>query len=474
MYTDLRGWLQEVESIGELEVVKGADWNLEIGGLIELIQRSRPAGKVPALLFDEVSGYRPGYRICVNLFSSLKRLGITTGIRQTGSELEFIQAWREKWNSLSPIPPEVVDTGPVLENVHTGNDINMWEFPVPKWHKHDGGRYIGTANLTITRDPDEGWVNLGTYRVMVHDENKLAFYISPGKHGRIHRDKYFSRGEPCKVAISFGHDPLLFLMASNAFPFGQCEYDYAGAFKGEPVQVIKGPFTGLPIPAHAEIAIEGEAYPDERLPEGPFGEWTGYYASDTRPEPVIHVKTVMHRDNPIICGEPPMRPPTSDTLARGIMQAALIWDQMERAGVPDIRGVRVHEAARRFLIIVSIRQRYPGHSRQAALAAASCHAGAYMGRYVVVVDDDIDIWNTDEVIWAIATRSDPERSIDILRHCWSSPLDPIIEVERKGFSSRAIIDACRPWERRETFPKVVTVDEEVAKAVKAKWAGTLL
>ncbi len=441
--------------------------------LIELVHRSRSAQKTPALLFDELTGYDAGYRICASPLSSLKRLGLTAGIKATDTPVEFIQAWREKWNAVSPIPPRVVDSGPVLENVHTGKDINMWEFPVPRWHKEDGGRYIGTADLVITRDPDAGWINLGCYRVMVHDENKLAFYISPGKHGRIHRDTYFSRSEPCKVAISFGHDPLLFMMSSNALPYGQTEYGYAGGFKGEPIDVIEGPYTGLPIPAHSELAIEGIAYPDERLPEGPFGEWTGYYASDSRPEPVIQVKTVMHRNNPIICAEPPMRPPTADTMARGIMQSALVWEQMEKAGVPDITGVRFHEAANRFMVIVSIKQRYPGHSRQAGMVAAACHAAAYLGRFVIVVDDDIDIWDTDHVIWAISTRVDPERSIEIIRRMWSGPLDPAIEVERKGFNSREIIDACRPWERRATFPKVVTVDNEAAKMIKEKWAGQL-
>jgi len=165
-------------------------------------------------------------------------------------------------------------------------------FPTPRWHPLDGGRYIGTGSFDITRDPDDGWVNLGTYRVMVHDARRLGYYISPGKHGRLHRQKYFDRGQPCPVAMVFGSDPLLFLASCTEIPFGVSEYDWVGAIRGEPMQVTRGPGTGLPIPADAEIVVEGHASDQETLTEGPFGEWTGYYASDSRQEPVLTVEAL--------------------------------------------------------------------------------------------------------------------------------------------------------------------------------------
>lgn len=469
MYKDLREWLLEVERLGQVVSVEGAHWDLEIGALTELAQRT--GRSVPTFLFDKIEGYPAGYRVCVNHLSSIERVALTLGLQGLRHPAEFVAAWRKKWEKLEPVPPRVVDTGPVMENVHIGDEVNLLEFPAPRWHEEDGGRYLGTASITITRDPDEGWVNVGTYRVMVHDEKTLGFYISPGKHGRIHRDKHFARGEPCPVAISFGHDPLLFVVGSNSMPTGISEYEYAGAIKGEPIEVIEAPLTGLPVPAHAEIVIEGEAYPGETKVEGPFGEWTGYYASNARPEPFIRVKSVLHRNNPIILGSCPFRPPHADSLVRSLLQAALVWNEMEKAGIPDIKGVRLHEAGKSFLIIVSIKQRYPGHARQAALVASQCRAGAYMGRYVVVVDDDVDIWDIDQVIWAICTRSDPEQSIEILRRCWSGPLDPAIAPESKGFNSRAIIDACRPWERKGEFPRTVGVSDDLAAKMKEKWAA---
>jgi len=141
--------------------------------------------------------------------------------------------------------------------------------------------------------------------------------------------------------------------------------------------------------------------------------------------------------------------------------------------VPDIKAVYLPPPAQRFMIVVAIKQRYPGHAKQAALVACQCHAGAYLGRYVVVVDDDIDITNTDEVMWAICTRSDPETSVDLLRRCWSGPLDPIIEPGKKGFNSRMIIEAVRPWEWRDKFPATSAITPETRNEYGSKWQRLL-
>jgi len=137
--------------------------------------------------------------------------------------------------------------------------------------------------------------------------------------------------------------------------------------------------------------------------------------------------------------------------------------------VPDIKGVYLPPPAQRFMIVVAIKQRYPGHAKQAALVACQCHAGAYLGRYVVVVDDDIDITNLNEVVWAIATRSDPATSVDLLRRTWSGPLDPVIQPELKGHNSRMIIEAVRPWEWRDRFPNTSAISDATREQFSAKW-----
>lgn len=459
---DLRGWLRQAEEMGEVVRIEGAHWDQEIGAVTELLHYQE---QTPAVLFEAIQGYPRGYRVLTHALGSTLRLALTLQMPATATAMEFIKAWRLRSRHLNPLAPRLVKDGPLLEHLQQGDQIDLLQFPAPRWFEQDGGRYLGTGSMVITRDPNEGWINCGTYRVMVHDRQTLGLYISPGKHGRIHRDGYFARGEACPVAISFGHDPLFFFASSTELPSQVGEYDFVGGIRGEPVELIPGPVTGLPIPANAELAIEGECLPQERRVEGPFGEWTGYYGSSSRPEPVIKVHTLMYRTDPIILGL---------SRWRSAFRSALVWDELERAGVPDVQGVWFHEAGgARLLMIVAIKQRYPGHARQAGLVASQCRAGAYLGRYVIVVDEDIDPTSTYEVLWAIATRTDPQQSIQILRRCWSGPLDPIIPEGEKGFNSRAIIDACRPYEWLANFPAVASANPQVKAEVMRKWGQQL-
>ena len=204
--------------------------------------------------------------------------------------------------------------------------------------------------------------------------------------------------------------------------------------------MIAGPKTGLPLPAHAEIILEGELLPpsEETLPEGPFGEFTGYYAADERPCPVMRVDAIHHRNDPILLGSPPMKPPRFHF---GLpFRAAGIWSNLEMAGVTDVVGVWQHVA--QLMTVVAIKQRYAGHAKRAGLIAA---ANSYMGRLVVVVDEDVDPSDLNDVMWAITTRCEPAEQIDIVRDAWSSALDPRIpeEDKRRGVTShsKAVIEA---------------------------------
>lgn len=470
-YDGLREWLELIDEHGQLRHVQGASCEEDIGAATEVLQHAPGS---PAVLFDNIPGYAPGYRVLVNALKSETRLALTFGLPLGLPKYELSQRLAAKLAEVKPLPAEYVTDGPVLENVHEGTRMDVEEFPVPKWHPLDGGRYIGTGSYNVTKDPDEGWINLGTYRVMLGDSHHVFFYASPGKHGRIHRDKYFARKEPCPVVVVAGGDPLLFLAGGTELPYGVCEYDWAGGVRGEPYRLIRGRYTGLPFPADAEIVIEGFAYPDDLQPEGPFGEWTGYYASSARLEPRIEVKAIYHRNNPIILGSPPMRPPDETSFYRSFIRSPLLQEEMQKAGVPDVQAVWCHEVGgSRLLVAVAIKQRYPGHTAQAGHIAAQCHVGAYCGRYVVVVDEDIDVSNLEEVVWAMCTRSDPATSIDIINRAWSTHLDPRISPEDKEkgklWNSRAIIDATRPFEWKDRYPAVNMPSHEERKQAWAKW-----
>ncbi len=471
-YRDLREWIQKIDEMGELRYAEGVDWNLELGAICDVALHKFGS---PAILFRKIKGYEKGGRILVNHYGSSRRVGLVLGIPYSESKIQMVEEWRKRIKNLQLIPPKVVTTGPIKENILRGEEVDLLKFPVPFWHKLDGGRYIGTGCVVITRDPDDGWVNLGTYRGMVHDKSTMGLYISPGRHGRIHRDKYFQRNKPFPVAIVFGCDLniLTFSQISMA-PYGISEYDYAGGLRGEPIEVIIGDYTGLPIPASAEIAIEGECIPGETKAEGPFGEWTGYYGGGARDEPVIRVKTLMYRNDPIINGWPPVRPPSNTNYLRAIIKSGSMWDVLEKSGLPDIKGVWCHEVGGTWLFnVISIKQRYPGHAKQAALLMSQCREGVSSGRFIIAVDEDIDPSNLGDVVWAICTRCDPEKSIDIIRRCLGTPLDPIYykkgPIPYDGLNSRVIIEACKPFEWIGDFPQAVQIDPEIKHEIERKW-----
>jgi len=474
LYDDLRSWIDQARKLGEVRDVAGATWEEEIGMATELLHLSDSA---PAVLFDKIPGYPKGYRVLTNFFGG-KRMNMTLGFPTEFSRVELSNEFNKAFQEAKLMTYEFVKDGPILENVQRGDKVNVLSFPVPFWHENDGGRYIGTGSYDITQDPDEGWVNLGTYRVMVHDEKSVGFYISPGKHGRIHRDKYMARNQPMPVAVVVGNEPLLFLMACNEVPYGISEYEFAGALRGKPYPVIRGEVTGLPIPANAEIVLEGFVDPKKRRREGPFGEWTGYYASDVRDEPVLDIKAIYHRNNPIILGCPPNRPPDELARYRAVIRSGLLKQELEKAGLSGIKAVWAHETgSSRMLLVIAIEQRYGGHATQVGHVASQCHVGAYAGKYVIVVDDDIDVSNLEEVIWAMLTRSDPATSIDIIHNTWSSALDPRIHPNDKAkgklTNSRAIIDATRPYEWRDRFPMVNMSSPERARKAREKFSYLL-
>jgi UbiD family decarboxylase len=463
---DLRVWLKKLEEMGSVKTVKGMHWDLEVGVATRARTphgRGRMVESDRAFLFDDIVGYPSGYRILTNTGATPRLSAMTLFMPPTDSAKELTQALRKKllvWEATqADFEPKTVSSGPILENVDRGRDVDLLKFPIPKWHPLDAGRFIGPGDAVITRDPDTGEINIGTYRCQIHDARTTGLWISPGHHGRLHREKYHARGQACPVAISIGHHPIVFTIASTHVPFG-AEYNLIGAISGEPVKVIKEEVTGLPIPAQSEIVIVGWCPPDKKRLEGPFGEGgAGDYYHPAEQQFIVEVERIYYRNSPIIHGG------VSGIVGLG---GASLLNHLERCGVPDVKAVWISEGGK--LVVVSIKQRYGGHARQAALVASQAPAGGvYHGRYVIVVDDDIDPSNVKDVLWAMCTRSNPEVDIDIIRRAWSTPLDVTIHKPTRDFTnSRAIIDACKPFEWIDEFPKVITWDQELVERVKKK------
>jgi len=474
MINDIRDLIKELDKQGLVKRVEGADPHLEIGTITELICER----KGPALIFNKIKGYPEGYRIAVNLIQNqVMGQKLVFGIPEELSDLEVIRWSKDKMVNYKPVPTEEVKDGPVMENVLAGNDVDIHKFPAPKWHELDGGRYIGTGVIQIHKDPDSEWINMGTYRVMLQDDDNkvVSNYISNGKQGDQIRKKYWAKGEKCPVVMCFGHDVLLFANAATTYSPGVSELEVAGYFRGKPVKVIKGPVTGLPIPATAEIAIEGFVPPpseDSRM-EGPFGEWTGYYASDEIMEPVMHIEGIYHRNDPILFGQPPLTQPIPTHMPLSTHSAAVLWERLEKSGIPGIRGVYGHGLAGRGIMVVSIKQTYFGQAKEVATLCAPLLHGNLASKFVIVVDDDIDPSNIEEVLWALVTRCEPETQIDIVKGYLTGRLDPTLPPEKRDkkdwTGARVFIEAVKPFWRYDQYAPLNKASDGLRDEALSKW-----
>ena len=401
------------------------------------------------MLFDSIKGHKKGYRVLTNFLIESLRERMVFGVSNDLTDSEAVLLWKNKLKEYKAIEPVEVESGPVKENVMLGSEVDLTKLPWPKWHQRDGGPYI-CATSSVTRDPESGYINVGSYRFMLLGKNKIVAHIGSGHHGDVIRKKYWAKGKPCPIAISLGQEPALLVAAGTNTNWGVSEYGFAGWMRGAPVEITAGVATDLPIPASAEVVFEGEMLPPAAGTEieGPFGEFSGYYGGGARPAPVTMIKSILYRNDPIILGSPPFLGTSRGILSsRGI----LVWNELEALGIPDIKAVNYSWG----MCIISLKQAYPGHAMRAAHGAIGGTAG-YHGRFVIVVDEDIDPYNLEQVLWAIR---DALRSGDLARcggRIWSYKIDPRLPKHKKEAGDYtgavAIIDACRPYHWIDEFP----------------------
>jgi 4-hydroxy-3-polyprenylbenzoate decarboxylase len=480
LWRDLREYLQRLDELGELRKVEEASWEEDIGGITELMTERQG----PALLFDQIPGYPDGYRVASNLFTTPRRTAIALGVPLEPALEGLAERWARRMDGVRPVPPTEVSSGPILENVLRGDEVDLYKFPTPQWHDNDGGRYIGTGLCVIQKDPDTGFVNVGAYRVSIVDKRTCAIFTEHGKHGDLIQRKYWDRGEKCPVIIAVGQEPVLTALAGSSVyhcPAGVSEFEVAGYVLGGAYPVVRGELTGLPMPAHGEIVIEG-FIPSARevmVPEGPFGEWTGYYAHGRRPEPIIEVVAIYHRSDPIIFGLPPTRPLTSQFNANFGPDQIEPKRRLEKAGIPGVQSVYV--LARPNMRAVAIKQMYDGHVDDVIRILAP-GGDQYSGHHIwVLVDDDVDVTKPEEVMWAIASRCAPEYGVKVIPGTAVWQLDPRIppperstpaeeEQGRKRYTAHAlVINACRPYEWIDEFPPVNVNRPELRKRIEERW-----
>jgi len=451
-FGDLRGWIDYLRKEGDLhEVNAEVHWDCELG---TIARKAFGEGDGPALLFNNITDYKNGR--CTRLFtgglSKYARVAAMLGLPKDASLTELVQATRKAFNGR--IKPVVVDDGPVRENILKGDDINLFEFPVPKWHREDGGRYINTLSGVITKDLDTGRLNVGIYRGMIGKKDTIPTLIWPAQNWGGDFQKYADRGEEMPVAVVCGWEPSLPFCAATPFPPDVCEYDVMGAMRGAPVELVKCETVPLMVPASAEIVIEGYISNDPNTfeLEGAFGEFTGYFGGETALRHKIRVTAIMHRNNPIFRGTlegtlPKML--NENSIMSSVQRSALAWNILERSGVPGVTDVHCPAVNNGTVLMIQIRQRYRGQAKQAAMAIWGTNAAHQRYKHIWVVDEDIDIHDYASLDWAYAYRVNAaEDDIIIVPGTFGNAIDPSTRLRDRdtlkfgtGKWARVLIDA---------------------------------
>ena len=472
---DIREWLDRAEGINELiQIDKPVDRDEEMSAITYLVAKQNPS---PAILFDNPKGYEDspiGARMLWNILGpSSKRIALTIEEPPETPTLELIRRLKDKMKDRIP-PREIpANEAPVYENTLEGADIDLEQLPIPRHWPLDGGRYAGTADAVFTRDPDSGYLNVGTYRMMLQGKQQVGLYLSPGKDARLHITRYWEKGESVPVAAAWGIDPLFMLVGSQTFPKNVSEYEFAGGIKGEAIPVVRARTSDLLLPANAELVVEGVIHPNSVKTEGPFGEFPGYYGRPEAGCPLVDITRVHYRSNPVLTNAIMADYPSCEQSGFfAVIRSARIWDDLDKLGIPGVQGVYAHPAgAGGFgMTVISVEQRYAGHAAQCLALAAQVPGGAYFTKWIIAVDEDIDPTDMDQVIWAMSSRCNPIEDIDVLRNTWSTWLDPTQNPpEERPYGSKALINACKEHRYLPVFSKRTTLRREMYDQVAERW-----
>jgi 2,5-furandicarboxylate decarboxylase 1 len=412
MAKDLRTFLEEVEADEPdqvLHVTREVDPHFEVTGVLARLEKER---KFPIVIFEKVKG--SDLPVVTNVHADSRRLFRAIGLKDATIS-EFIREYATREDS--PKPPVIVKEAPVHEVVLTGRDVDVTRLPILTYHEKDAGRYI-TAGLGIMRDPDSGVRNAGIYRLMVHSPDSFGIQLSETAHGHYIWQTYERRDRPTPMAVAIGHHPAFYIGCLSFTSLETDEFAVAGGIMGEAVRLVPCRTIDLEVPADAEIVLECEILPKERKSEAPFGEYPGTYGPQ-RNNPIVQVKAITMRRNALY--QSSFVGHADNLLLSGIVRSTTIMKIVKMAA-PKVRAVHVPASGRcRFICYLSIEKIIEGEPKNAAMAAFA--ADPFL-KYVVVVDQDVDILSDEQVLHAIATRVRADTDIFMVTYAKGSPLDP--------------------------------------------------
>jgi 4-hydroxy-3-polyprenylbenzoate decarboxylase len=480
-YSDLRDFLAQLEARGELKRIAHAiDPRLE---MTEICDRTLRA-KGPALLFENPKGH--SIPVLCNLFGTPERVALGMGaesveaLRDIGKLLAFLKepeppkGFKDLWEKLPTfkqvlnMPTKVVKSAPCQEVVIDADDVDLARFPIQTCWPGDAGPLI-TWGLTVTRGPYKDRQNLGIYRQQVIARNKVIMRWLAHRGGALDFRDWQEKhpGENFAVAVALGADPATILGAVTPVPDTLSEYGFAGLLRGAKTEVVKCLTSDLQVPASAEIILEGHIAPGEMAEEGPFGDHTGYY-NEVERFPVFTITRITHRQSPIYhstyTGRPPDEPAVLG-LALNEVFVPLLQKQF-----PEITDFYLPpEGCSYRVACVSMKKQYPGHAKRVMFGVWSFLRQFMYTKFVIVTDDDVNVRDWQDVIWAITTRMDPARDCTIIENTPIDYLDFASPVS--GLGSKIGFDATNKWpgETHREWGRPITMSPEVKARIDALW-----
>lgn len=412
--------------------------NFDVSAILKHLEVS---GLFPLTLFEKplnLKGEISAFPLATNVFATRQRCALALGTDPEKWKLDLSMEYAKR--EASPRPPSIIapEFAPVKEVIKTGNDVDLREFPIVRHHGMDGGPYIDMT--VVSKDPDQGFYNVAFHRNQYKAPQRLGIHMSPRHNWTIYR-KNEEKNLPTPVAIIVSHHPAFYMGALNVAPFGVDDYHLIGGIMNEPLRLTPSSTWGdrFLVPADADIVIEGEILPQVREVEGPFGEFPGTYGPQ-RLRPVIDVKAITHRKKAIY--QDVFVGHRDNWILGGIPKEGSVFSAIKGV-VPSVKAVHFAlSGSCRFNCYISVDKKVEGETKQAALMAlAHCD----FVKNVIVVDADVDPFNEQEVMWAVATRVQPDADIDIIRNIKANTLDPSLVHDIKG--SKMIIDATMPIDR---------------------------
>jgi len=473
---DTKQFIQELDKAGELKRVKSeVDTNLEIA---EILRRTMYS-KGPAILFENVKNY--DIPVLGNAFGSIKRLEIgleTSDFTEIGQRIVdmtrmeipsgFFNKIRKlpELSKITDIAPKLEKNGPVTEIFNDSPSFD--KIPILKTWPKDAGKFI-TLGLVATKHPETGIKNLGVYRMQILDNNHALMHWQKHKRGAHHSDVSKEKGKKIEAAVIIGSEPSTVFSAVAPVPEGLDKYIFSGITRKKGIKTVKCKTIDLEVPANAEMVLEGYVDPNDIKMEGPFGDHTGYY-TPPEPYPTFTLTGIMQREKPIYL---------TTIVGKPILEDAFIGKVIERSFLPLIRMFQPEvvdfamPAAGWFqgIAIISIKKRYPGQARKVMMGLWGL-GQLSLTKFFVVVDDDVDVHNMDDVIWAVTTRTDAARDTMIIDNVPTDSLDPASKLVNLG--SKLGIDATQKT-KEEGFERevqeLVAVDDETKNLVDSKWSN---